>query len=266
MGPLLRSLVTLGSRPYFIAALLTSLVVSAQKCSKEPIQFSGAGAAGAAGEAGAGGDEPGGGGSGGETVTGGAGGGGAGGGGDSGGTTTSSGGSGGTTVTGGSGGAPIAGCDPPSPYGDNCAEPTCGQITNYTTPMQGAVSCGKSCTIEAIVDAVSDFAHETSWVFDSFVQKSACAIDGCQWSFVVVVGGAGCVRATASDGIHVASEYGPTVCGTPSDISCLVVASVGSSDKLHVVATVDAANIPEAGWLRIEVSPELCATGVYACD
>lgn len=233
----------------------------------------GGGSAGEGGDGGTGGD----GGAGGETVVGGggsggeAGQGGAGGSGGAGGATTSSetggGGNGGattssTTDTGGSGGGLPAGCDPPSPYGYNCAVDACGEIGAYTD----SVSCAKTCEGEGAVFGINDPPGEISWVFADFGTTSACAASGCDWSFVIrIASGPGCVRATASEGIHLSHQYAPTVCGAPSDATCVVAAAYSSNpvDHLRIVAT--AASEAPPGWVRIEQTPESCAAVAWTC-
>lgn len=172
--------------------------------------------------------------------------------------------------TGGSAGAtgttttpnPIAGCNPPSQNGVNCAVATCGPIGGMS--LSGA--CAKFCNPQGMY-YVADSEQDISLVFDTFEQEFLCKAGGCQWGFTVVVEGPGCVRATVSDGLYVDYLYLSSACGAPSKQTCIIADASDASpaDYLRIVATVDPDNVPAAAWLRIEIVPWTCTDGALSC-
>ena len=193
------------------------------------------------------------------------------GGGGGGGGSTQTGGFGGiggnTMSTAGSAGAtttttnPIAGCNPPSPIGINCAVATCGTISGMST----SAACAKFCNPQGMY-YVADSEQDISLVFDTFEQAFLCEAGECQWGFTVVVEGPGCVRATVSAGLYVDYLYVSSACGAPSKQTCIIADAGDASpaDYLRIVATVDPDNVPAAAWLRIEIAPGLCV-GAMSC-
>lgn len=176
--------------------------------------------------------------------------------------TTGSGGLGAAGGTGGSGGIVIAGCDPPSPYGANCAEDVCGSVENYIP----SATCAKSCLDEATEVGSADVPTDNAWIFSDFSNGPAC--NDCAWSFVVRVGGKGCARATSSPGIHVATTYEASVCGPASAKACVYDDAVegNPSDDLRIIATVAPGQVPTSGWLRIETITQACAGSGFGCN
>lgn len=175
-----------------------------------------------------------------------------------------SGGSDGVGSTGSTDGGLPNGCDPPGAFGRNCAQDVCGDIPEYFPGDKCMLDCADSLDTYFIVEAGP---AQYSWVFGSFDGNTACASNGCSWSYVIRAYGKGCARATVSDGLFVSKIYGETVCGVGSVKQCAYGDGVEGTPygDLRFVVTVDPVNVPIAGWLMIESQPFTCAGNGWGC-